>query len=726
MTQPPIQQTFDLAVQHHQAGQLPQAEHFYRQVLAQQPGHIHALQNLAVLSHQSGRNDIGIDLLRQAIALNPKSPEAHGNLGNLLKAKGQLDEAIAEYRLAIALKPNYPEAYYNLGLVLGKKGQLNDAVEAYRQAIAIRPDFADALGNLAAALKDQGQFDEALTVIRRAIALQPDRADGYYNLGIALSDKGLLDEAITAFRRATELRPSFAESYLNLANALKETGRLDAAIDIYRRAIELKDDFAEAYSNLSVAFGEKGLLDEALAAVRRAIELRFEYPKAHNNLAGILKDQGRLDEAIAAFRQAVALDPRYVDADSNLLYTLHFHPAFDARAIAIEHRRWNLRHAEPLRRFISPHDNDRDPNRRLRVGYVSPDLRTHPIGRFLMPLLANHDHRQFEVFCYSSVRAADDLTTRLRSAADVWRDIQSFSDEQVARLIREDRIDLLLDLTMHMAASRLLVFARKPAPVQVSWLAYPASTGLSTIDYRLSDPYLDPPGMDESIYSERTIRLPDTFWCYDPLDGRDIPVNSLPALETGFVTFGWLNNFCKINEDVLVLWAQVLRQVENSRLLLLASQGSHRQRILDRLAREGIEPGRVEFVGRKSHHEYLELYHRIDLGLDSFPYNGHTTSFDSLWMGVPVVTLVGQTAVSRAGWCLLSNLGLTDLAGRTAEQFMRRAVELATDLPRLSELRRTLRRRMEQSPLMDATRFARNIEAIYRQMWRDWCETAQT
>jgi predicted O-linked N-acetylglucosamine transferase (SPINDLY family) len=255
----------------------------------------------------------------------------------------------------------------------------------------------------------------------------------------------------------------------------------------------------------------------------------------------------------------------------------------------------------------------------------------------------------------------------------------------------------------------------------VGFAGYPASTGLSTIDYRLSDPYLDPEGSDESVYSEQVIRLPHSFWCHDPLENGDVPVGPLPALQAGFVTFGCLNNFCKVNDQVLALWAQVLCQVDRSRLLLLSKQGSHRQRTLDFLGRAGVNPDRVEFVPHRPRQEYLDQYHRIDLGLDTFPYNGHTTSLDSFWMGVPMVTLVGQTPVSRAGWCQLSNLGLTELAAQTQERFVEIAVELAKDLPRLQALRQSLRQRMEQSPLMDAAGFARGIEAAYRQMWRKWC-----
>ena len=282
-------------------------------------------------------------------------------------------------------------------------------------------------------------------------------------------------------------------------------------------------------------------------------------------------------------------------AHSNLAWAIGFHPSYDASAIALELQSWNQKHAQPLEKFQQPHSNDRNADRRLRVGYVGADFREHCQSLFLLPLLRSHDREQVEVFCYSNVRLPDTRTEQLRSHAQGWREILGRSDEDVARIIRQDRIDILVDLTMHMAGSRLLAFA-KPAPIQVTWLAYPGSTGLTAVDYRLSDRYLDPPGMDESIYSEKTIRLPDSFWCYDPLECRDIPVNSLPALTCGEVTFGCLNNFCKVNDGVVALWSQVLRRVEKSRLLVLSPNGSHRQRMLDQLSRQGIDAGRVEFV----------------------------------------------------------------------------------------------------------------------------------
>jgi predicted O-linked N-acetylglucosamine transferase (SPINDLY family) len=388
--------------------------------------------------------------------------------------------------------------------------------------------------------------------------------------------------------------------------------------------------------------------------------------------------------------------------------------------------RWEQTYARPLEAQIEAHTNDRSQDRtstrsvesRLRVGYVSPDWREHPIGRFMLPLLSNHDHERFEIFCYSDLARPDALTKRLRDLADVWRDTAGLPDDRVARLIRADRIDILVDLTMHMAGSRLLTFARKPAPVQVTYLAYCGTTGLPTIDYRLTDPYLDPPGSDERFYSEWSVRL-RSYWCYEPLDGAP-DVQLPPAQLAARVTFGCLNNFCKVSPESLATWCRLLRALPSSRLLLHAAEGVHRERLRKRAAAEGIEPQRIEFVGTFPVAKYLEQYHRIDIALDPFPYPGGTTSCDALWMGVPVVTLPGVTAISRGGLSILSNLELPELVAASPDEYVRIAAELAANLPRLADLRATLRERMRISPLMDAPGFARDIEAAYRRMWQEW------
>jgi protein O-GlcNAc transferase len=640
MPQLTIQQAFELALRHHQADQLQQAEQIYRQILAQQPKHAEALHLLGVIAYQGGRYDLAVDLILQAIALNPAYPEAYSNLGVALKDQGQLDAALAAYRQAIALQPSYPEAHYNLGVVLRDMGQPDAAIAAFRQALVLQPNYSQAYGNLGVALSDKGQLDEAIAAYRQALALNPRYPEAYSNLGVALSDKGQLDAAIAAYRQALALKPDDPEAYSNLSNALRDQGQLDAAVTACRQALALKPNFAEAYVNLGTALQAQGQLDAAAAAYRQALTLKFNFPDAHNNLGNVLKDQGELDAAIAAFRQALALAPNNARFHSNLVYTLHYHPAYDAPVMTREHQLWNRQHAAPLRQFIQPHPNDRSPERRLRVGYVSPDFRNHCQALFTIPLLAHHDHAACEIFCYASVTRPDDYTRRLAGYTDVWRDVRSLNDAALCERIRADGIDILVDLTMHMAHGRPLLFARKPAPIQVAWLAYPGTTGLDAIDYRFTDPYLDPPepGVD-ALYTEKSLRLPATFWCYDPLENPPPDVGPLPALANGYVTFGCLNNFCKVNDGVLKLWARVLAGVADSRLVLLAEEGSHRERSLTVLEDLGVSRQRVRFEVNRPRHDYLKLYQQIDIGLDTQPYNGHTTSLDSYFMGVPVVTL---------------------------------------------------------------------------------------
>jgi predicted O-linked N-acetylglucosamine transferase (SPINDLY family) len=685
---PPIDLTkaLQFARQHHQAGRLPEAEKIYRQILTQQTDHADAAYLLGVIAGQTGRTAEAVPLFSQALELRPDWPEALYNLGNALAATARPDAAADAYQRAISHKPDYFEAYCNLGVVLQETGHANDAVAALEAAIRIRPDLPGLYNNLGNALKELHRYAESISAYRRAIDLQPD----------------------------------LAEAHNNLAVVLKETGRLEESIACCRRAIALRPQFAEAYSSLGVALEETGWLDEALEAYQRAIALKPGYAEAHYNLGNIHKARADLDRSIAAYRQAIALKPTLVEAHNNLVYAMHFDPASDAKSIAEELQRWNQRHAAPLKKFQQPHSNDTRPNRRLRIGYLSPDFREHPVGRFLLPLLANHDKSRFEIFAYSQSSRSDSITQQLRSHIDAWHDIAELSDDATTNLIRQHQIDILIDLTMHMAHNRLLVFARKPAPVQITWLAYCFSTGMDAMDYRISDPHLDPPGMDESIYTEQTIRVPETYWCYAP-GVTAIEIHPLPALAQKQITFGCLNNFSKISPPLLACWIKLLHAMPDAQLLLHAPPGSHRQHLLDQLSRAGIDSARIRFAGKAPLADYFRLYHQIDIALDTHPYGGGTTTCDALWMGVPVITLVGKTAVGRGGLSILSNLDLPELIARSEDQYVQIAIDLANDLPRLGELRSTLRQRMEQSVLMDGPRFARNMESVYRQAWSRWC-----
>jgi predicted O-linked N-acetylglucosamine transferase (SPINDLY family) len=632
---------------------------------------------------------------------------------------GRLDLAELIYRQILRTEPNHADALHLLGVIAHQSGNSADSIGYIERAIQLNGDSATAYSNLGIAYQALCQTSKAIDCFRRSLKLNPNDAQTHLNLGVALKSQGKLDDAINCYREAIRLQPDCAEAHNNLGIELQHQGQWREAIACHRHALELMPGCAEVHNNLGNALNGQQQRDEAIASFQRAIEIQPNYPEAFNNLANALKDQGRLDEAVECFRRAIELNPEFVVAHSNLIYTQLFCPDLNRHEILAEHCRWSERHALPLKKLIERHTSEPIKHRRLRIGYVSPDFRDHCQAFFTTPLFRNHDHTQFEIVCYSDVARADNITNQLRQHIDLWRNIVGLNDEQVATLIRQDKIDILVDLTMHMAGNRLLVFARKPAPVQVSWLAYPGTTGLNTIDYRLTDHFLDPPDQSDGCYTEESIRLPDTFWCYDPLTEKP-DVSALPATKNDFLTFGCLNNFCKVNPQVLKLWARVLKSTDRSRLIVLSAEGRQREGVLSILATEGVTGDRVSFVSNKPRRKYLNYYHDIDIGLDTFPYNGHTTSLDSFWMGVPVVTLVGSTVVGRAGVSQLMNLGLPDLIAASPDQFVAIAMALANDLPRLRILRASLRHRIQKSPLMDAQRFARNIEAAYREMWQRW------
>ena len=720
MPQVSIDQAFQLASENHRAGRLAEAEAIYRQVLLQNPSHADVLHLLGVLASQTERSAMAIDLISRAIDLNPDAAAYHCNLCEICRRAGQLDRAISHGRSAIRLNAKSALNHCNLGVALREKGLLEESIAAHRRAVSLDPEYALAIKSLGDALHDNSQFHDAIAAYRRSIQLAPVEAETYRNLSVALKKIGQIAEAIVVLRRAIQLDPNNPEAHWNFGGMLAETGQVEEAIVAFRRAIEIRPSMVEARRSLAVVLSDNDRLDEAIDLLHQAIHLNREHANAHSALAVALAQTGELDRAIAAFRTAVQLNPSDANLRSNLAYIVQFHPAYDAAAILEECRSWSVHHEKPVSSArTGSFPNDPSPDRRLRIGYVSGNFSGHVVGRNVLPLLRNHNRGEFEIFCYSNFQLVDDITRKFQSTADHWRQIDTADDAQTVEMIHKDGIDILVDLSLHMGHNRLPVFARKPSPVQVTFAGYPGTTGLDAMDFRLTDPFLDPPGQGDSHYSEKSIRLPHSFWCYEPVamhPADELPVASLPAEAAGKVTFGCLNNFRKVNDLVLDLWSDVLTALPESRLILLAPPGDSRRRVLERL-----DFRRVEFVDRRDRPDYLATYDRIDIGLDTFPYNGHTTTLDSLWMGVPVVTLIGRTVVGRAGWSQLCNLGLPELAARTPQEFVEIAVNLATDLSRLRELRKGLRRQMKRSPLTDIAGFARDVEAAYRGMWKTRC-----
>lgn len=620
---------------------------------------------------------------------------------------------------------------FELALQHHKAGKLAEAETIYRQILGVQPNHVLALSNLGEACRALRKFDEAAACQKRALHLDPANAQTWLNLGNVHLDRREFEDAIAAYRRTLELQPGLTLAYFNLGNAFRDQGRFDQAIVSYRQFLLSNPCDPGAYLNLGAALASHGDLDGAIAAYQRALELRPGNAVTHSNLGDALCHCGQVEKGIKSVRRAVEMQPACAWIHSNLIYTLHFLPELEDQALAAEQHVWSQRFEAPPERNIAGHTNIRHAERRLRIGYVSPDFRQHVVGRNIFPLYQRHDHVQFEIESYAGTTKQDTLTQEFRARSDKWCNTIGVTDEALASEIQQNGVDILVDLTQHMAGNRLPMFAGKPAPIQVSFAGYPESTGLEAIGYRISDRWMEQGGVLNSdglfvkANSREEVYLIDSFWCYDPC-GLEMNVNDLPAHEAREVTFGSLNNFCKVNGPLLKLWARVLKAVRNSRLMLLSHEGSHRQRTRQFLEAEGVEPHRVEFVSPRPRQEYLELYHRLDIALDTFPYNGHTTSLDALWMGVPVVSLCGERPVSRAGLSQLNHLGLPELVAFTEDQFVKIASQLANDIPRLAELRAMLRSRMEKSVLMDATHFTRQIETCYRSMWRRWCESRKT
>lgn len=704
-------------------GKLDEAIASFRKAASLQPEHPNAHYNLGNALKEQGRLDEAIASYTKAIQLTPSYAQLHSNLGDTLQSHGRLDEAVASYRKAIELNPNLVEVHYNLGDALREQGLLDEAVASYRRAIELKPDFAQAYNNLANVLKNQDRLEEATDACRQAISIKPDFAEAHSNLGAILQKQDRLEEALAHYRQAILIKPDFAEAYSNQGDVLYALGRLDEAVASCRQALNIKPDSAETCNILGNILRERGQLDEAAACGRQALALKPDFAEACNNLGNTLQAQGKLEEAIACYRQVLSIKPDSASAYSNLLYTMQYMSNVTPAEAFREHLRYAERFETPLKAFWQAHANDRDPERRLRIGYVSADFYNHAVAFFIEPILASHDKSRVEVFCYYNHNKHDSHTEQIAAHADHWVACARMSDAQLADRIRADGIDILVDLSGHTGYNRLPVFARKPAPVQATWIGYAGSTGLTAMDYRITNVEMDPPGLTERYHSESLLRMPDSGVTYQP-EPNCPPVNSLPALSADTFVFASLNNLIKTNASVVSLWARILDALPHARLMLgNVTDGGIQQRIVEQFAQAGVPEDRLILLPRMPFNDYLALHHKIDLALDPFPYNGGTTTMHSLWMGVPVLTLAGGHMVSRCAVPLLSRVGLDEFITHDEESYFQRAIQLAQDLPRLDRIRQSIRERMSASN-HGSQAVTRHLEAAYREMWRKWCATA--
>ena len=654
-----IKQSLGKAVQHHQAGRLQKAEQLYRKILSRSPSNPDALHYLGVLEHQQGRYEKAIEYLEKSLVSSPDNEKALNNLGITLRRLSRHREALSCFEQAAALNPDSPEVHNNLANAYRKLGEIDKALTSYQRAVSLNPGFAQAHNNLGNILRQLGRFDKALLSYKTAGDLTPDDAGIHNNIGITLQLQGRLSHALTSFKHALKIAPG--------------------------------------------------------------------YPEGQNNLGNLLMEKGMVEEASVCYKKAISIRPNFSEAHSNLLLSMNYSSKAGSHEIFDAHKKWAAQHVAESHTVNWDQDCAADKKQRLRIGYVSPDFRRHPVSCFIEPILTKHNQDDFEIFCYANVVREDGVTARFKALPIIWRNIYPLGDQEAADLIIRDSIDILVDLAGHTQGNRILLFRRKPAPLQVTYLGYPNTTGLFEMDYRITDNLADPPGISDDFCSEKIVRLDHGFLCYQPVKDAPEP-SALPALSNGFVTFGSFNNLAKTTQKVIELWAKILLAVPNSRLIMKyksLADNDTREEVLEIFRSAGIDNvyERIELLGfTPTLSEHLKMYNRIDLALDTFPYNGTTTTCEALWMGVPVITLAGENHSARVGVSILSQVNLFEAITGDREEYLKTAVDLAMDTNRLAKLRSGLRNIVSRSPLTDGALFLRSLEAAYQKMWERWCE----
>ena len=674
---------------------------------------------VASLSHQSGRFADAELGYRKVLEIQPENEIALYLLGVVSLQVGKISQAITHLESAIRLNENEPSYYQNLSIAFASSNQLERAIDNCEKAIALAPRNAEFHLHLGHLLLQCNRTDDAIIAFRNAIKISPKNAEAFRSLGRALlTSNGHLNESVSMLGQAILLDPNLAEAYNELGFVLHRLNRTEESVQAFLAAIHRKPNYANAYLNLSTAYRALGMLDQAESACRHSVLLDPATADSHVKLGVLLTDMGCLDEAIACFKSAMQLKPDCPNTHSRFLFSLQYRPGITAAELLAAHTAFDKQHGEQHRQAWSPRIRAKEGQRPLRIGFVSDGLGRHPVGYFLSAFVGKIDRDSLKLLFYSDRLKKDDINDGLRSMADSWRDTVDHNHKVLANTIREDQVDILFDLDGHVG-KRLMVFAQRPCPIQITWMGYVGTTGLSSMDFLLADRW-EVPLEAAPNYSEEVLRMPDGYVCFAPPVGCP-DISTLPAISNGYITFGCFNQPAKVNVKVIEVWANVLRRVPKS-CMRLQYKGYTESRISERIRETfksfGVDPGRLQINGNKSHLELLTAYQCIDIGLDTFPYSGGMTTCESLWMGVPVVTFPKDTYASRHGLSHLSNVGLMSTIANSEEDFVDRAVGLAHDLEALVEIRRNLRAQMVISPLCDSTRFAKNWSNLMQQVWQ--------
>lgn len=714
-----LSMSIEMAMKHHRAGNLVAAERIYRSVLARDKDHIDANYLLGLVELDQEHFSIAVPLITRSRDLAPMNPLYHYNLGRALQGMKQWDEAERSYRKAIKIKHDHTEARYCLGMLLQEVGRNDDAITEYRELLQINPSLAAVHNNLGNVFHATGRLEEGINCLRKAIELEPEFAAAWGNLGSMLQTAGRYEESTSSYEKALALEPDGVNNLFNFGNLKRITFDYQGAIEMFSKAAKLDPSFTGAFNNLANVYKLLGKLKLGVTTLEAAIEKVPEDAALWNNLANIQVSAGEISIAIENYRRAIELRPEYVDAYTNLVYALNYPAGISEQEVFEEHLEWSRRFEVPVEIKPLPAHSPAE-GRKLCIGYVSGDFRRHSVAYFFEPLLEAHDRADFEVYCYDNNRSCDDVTNRIMGSCDHWRPIADLSDDQAAEMIRQDSIDVLIDLSGHTEGNRLLVFARRPAPVQVTWLGYPNTTGMCRMDYRLVDEVTDPSIEADKPASEVLYRMPYGFLCYRGYEQAP-DVQPPPSIKKGYITFGSFNNLTKVTHEVVTFWAEILHAVPDSRLLMKTNQledAETCERYRRWFGELGISGDRIDLRGRTPGlAEHLAIYGEVDIALDTFPYNGTTTTCEALWMGVPVLALNGDTHRSRVGESILIHAGLPDLVAGDRADFVSKIQSMIADPDTLCTQRAEMRQRLSGSQLCDLSGFARSIETAYRHFY---------
>ncbi|GAB4833345.1 hypothetical protein Ancab_031589 [Ancistrocladus abbreviatus] len=720
---------------------LVDAAESYQKALSADPSYKPAAECLAIVVTDigtslklAGNTQEGIQKYYEALKIDPHYAPAYYNLGVVYSEMLQYDLALTCYEKAVLERPMYAEAYCNMGVIYKNRGDLEAAIACYERCLAVSPNFEIAKNNMAIALTDlgtkvklDGHIDQGVAYYKKALSYNWRYADAMYNLGVAYGEMLKFDMAIVFYELAFHFNPHCAEACNNLGVIYKDRENLDKAVECYQMALSINPNFSQSLNNLGVVYTVQGKMDAAASMIEKAIIANPTYAEAYNNLGVLYRDAGDISRAIEAYEHCLKIDPDSRNAGQNRLLAMNYINEGHDDKLYDAHRDWGRRFMRLYPQYTS-WDNPKEPERSLIIGYVSPDFFTHSVSYFIEAPLSHHDPTNYKVVVYSAVVKADAKTIRFREKVikkgGKWRDIYGVDEKKVANMVREDRVDILVELTGHTANNKLGMMACRPAPVQVTWIGYPNTTGLPTIDYRITDTLADPPDTSQK-HVEELVRLPECFLCYTPSPEAG-PVSPAPALANGFITFGSFNNLAKITPKVLQVWARIFCAVPNSRLVVKCkpfSCDSIRHRFLSTLEQLGVEPVRVDLLPLiLLNHDHMQAYTLMDISLDTFPYAGTTTTCESLYMGVPCVTMQGRVHAHNVGVSLLNKIGLGHLVAKTEDEYVQLALQLASDLTSLSKLKMSLRDLMLKSPVCDGSSFTRSLESAYRLMWGRYCE----